>query len=229
MDNSQGYFVNLQQMVGDKTGDDVSSGQDTGAQNSQELMFCIFCEQIVESKVSVLISHVCESIEQSKHTCCICGHVEPALWRLKRHLLKHTGEKTFECPWCPYKSAYENDLKKHVRQHTGERPYVCAHCPYSATSSSCLLMHLKTHSGEKSFKCVYCSHRSYSKSNMKNHVRTHIGVKPYKCPSCDFYATQKIQVTKHVLKKHGKDAEFQDISPANIVDPLSCDDLNNVS
>uniref|UniRef100_A0A8D8R658 Uncharacterized protein n=1 Tax=Cacopsylla melanoneura TaxID=428564 RepID=A0A8D8R658_9HEMI len=36
MDNSQGYFVNLQQMVGDKTGDDVSSGQDTGAQNSQE-------------------------------------------------------------------------------------------------------------------------------------------------------------------------------------------------
>uniref|UniRef100_A0A8D8X5S9 C2H2-type domain-containing protein n=1 Tax=Cacopsylla melanoneura TaxID=428564 RepID=A0A8D8X5S9_9HEMI len=36
MDNSQGIFGNWQQMVGDQTGADVPSGQDTGAQNSQD-------------------------------------------------------------------------------------------------------------------------------------------------------------------------------------------------
>uniref|UniRef100_A0A8D9BSV9 Uncharacterized protein n=1 Tax=Cacopsylla melanoneura TaxID=428564 RepID=A0A8D9BSV9_9HEMI len=39
MDNSQGNFGNWQQMVGDQTGDDVFSGQDTGAQNSQDQIF----------------------------------------------------------------------------------------------------------------------------------------------------------------------------------------------
>uniref|UniRef100_A0A8D8WE00 C2H2-type domain-containing protein n=1 Tax=Cacopsylla melanoneura TaxID=428564 RepID=A0A8D8WE00_9HEMI len=36
MANSQGTFGNWQQMVGDQTGADVPSGQDTGAQNSQD-------------------------------------------------------------------------------------------------------------------------------------------------------------------------------------------------
>lgn len=182
-----------------------------------ELLLCLFCEETLESKVSTLISHQCSNSELTKNKCCICGHVELGSWRLKRHLLKHTREKSYECRWCSYKSAYENDLKKHTRKHTGEKPYQCSHCRYRAKSSSSLTTHLKMHTGEKSFKCIYCSHSSYSKSNLKMHMRTHVGDKPFKCLSCDFCATQKIQLKNHVRNKHGQELQEEDDKGRSIV------------
>ncbi|KAK7085502.1 hypothetical protein SK128_009398 [Halocaridina rubra] len=38
------------------------------------------------------------------------------------------GLKTYECPYCPYRTIYSTHCQNHVRTHTGEQPFVCPHC-----------------------------------------------------------------------------------------------------
>ena len=49
--------------------------------------------------------------------------------------------KAFVCNICGYSTHFKGSLVLHERVHSGERPYQCSYCPYTATSSSNLLRH----------------------------------------------------------------------------------------
>lgn len=56
------------------------------------------------------------------------------------------------CPYplCGYITDRESWLKTHVRKHTGERPFSCPHCPYRSAQKSNLTVHIrKVHEKEK--------------------------------------------------------------------------------
>lgn len=38
------------------------------------------------------------------------------------------GRSIYQCSWCPYFSPNKFDMKKHVLKHTGERPFACSTC-----------------------------------------------------------------------------------------------------
>ncbi|MPC49211.1 Ikaros family zinc finger protein [Portunus trituberculatus] len=49
--------------------------------------------------------------------CSVCGHTFSGItWKqkLERHLLVHTGEKPFQCPYCPHRTNRKDALKGHV-------------------------------------------------------------------------------------------------------------------
>lgn len=49
--------------------------------------------------------------------CTICGHSFSGItWKqkLERHLLVHTGQKPFHCPYCPHRTNRKDALKAHV-------------------------------------------------------------------------------------------------------------------
>lgn len=50
--------------------------------------------------------------------CPVCGKEFNSRNRrqdLQRHLLSHTGERPFACPFCPYRATLKGNLKKHIQ------------------------------------------------------------------------------------------------------------------
>ncbi|XP_068211037.1 longitudinals lacking protein, isoforms H/M/V-like isoform X10 [Palaemon carinicauda] len=83
--------------------------------------------------------------DRESFQCSFCDYKCAQRFKLKAHLLKHTGERPYSCPYCTYRSADRTALKNHVRRHTGEKPFHCPHCSYSAARRSTLKYHISTH------------------------------------------------------------------------------------
>jgi len=66
-------------------------------------------------------------------------------FKLKRHMLIHSGEKKFICEFCRKAFSLDFNLRTHLRIHTGEKPYVCGFsgCKKSFSQCSNLASHEK--------------------------------------------------------------------------------------
>ncbi|XP_050728506.1 longitudinals lacking protein, isoforms H/M/V-like isoform X6 [Eriocheir sinensis] len=50
-------------------------------------------------------------------SCAVCGKVfkgHKYKFRLRRHMIIHTGEKPFACPYCPHRANIRNNLTRHI-------------------------------------------------------------------------------------------------------------------
>lgn len=107
------------------------------------------------------------------HQCPHCSYTTVYIHILKRHILKHTGEKPFTCPYCSYDTTRSDLLKEHIYIHTGQKPFSCPFCPYTATRKNIMRIHISKHSGEKPYACTYCPYRASKNSSLKSHMLTH--------------------------------------------------------
>ncbi|XP_037796480.1 chorion transcription factor Cf2-like [Penaeus monodon] len=80
------------------------------------------------------------------HQCPYCAYNVPNSFKLRRHILKHTGEKPHSCTYCSYSTTRKELLRDHLRLHTGEKPFPCPYCPYTASHKNMLKSHLRKHS-----------------------------------------------------------------------------------
>ena len=66
------------------------------------------------------------------------GHIE-------RHIIVHTKDKPYSCPYCMKRFTQKYDVQRHVMIHTGEKPFACNYCNQSFTRKSTLDMHIINH------------------------------------------------------------------------------------
>lgn len=72
--------------------------------------------------------------------CHICGSSST---NHKRHMMTHTGEKPYSCPYCPYKATQKNNIAVHIAHiHSEARPFKCLHCDYTGKSATALRHHV---------------------------------------------------------------------------------------
>ena len=57
-----------------------------------------------------------------------CGNTFIQSGHLKKHMLNHTGEKSYKCELCGKTFALIDYLKKHMIIHNGEKSYKCEQC-----------------------------------------------------------------------------------------------------
>ncbi|CAG4978665.1 unnamed protein product [Colias eurytheme] len=103
----------------------------------------------------------------------VCGFSTVAKESLKRHMLKHTGQKPYACKHCPRRFADCGSRQKHERLHMGIRPYQCSLCGKSFTYSYVLANHMLTHTGEKKYSCGPCNKKFTKAHHLKYHNKVH--------------------------------------------------------
>ena len=157
-------------------------------------------KRIPDMKRHILIVH---SGERS-HKCSVCPYdtCDPVL--LKRHVLRHTGEKTIICESCQKTFmllSQRNSHYKHV--HLKIRPFKCNLCEkFAFTNNKDLLRHKRTHGDvplAKPFSCerLLCKKTFAKVTSLEQHERSHTGEKTHKCDVCQKKLACKLSLDFH--------------------------------
>nr|CAH7764781.1 unnamed protein product [Callosobruchus chinensis] len=128
---------------------------------------------------------------------------------LKRHHIKHTGLKQFQCQHCGRQFCTRSGLAKHVDQHLDKpriatvKSFLCMVCGKRFTASPSLKVHMRRHTGETPYQCQFCTKAFADKTSLKQHTRRyHTGEKPFTCMICDKMFYDSTNYKKHMKKEH---------------------------
>ena len=112
---------------------------------------CDVCDQMFCSRVS-LLSHKAQSKCGAEEVVCpTCGKKCSNKYYLKRHLMKHTGERPHKCDWenCGKGFFDSQTLQNHRKIHLDIKEFQCSLCSKAFRQRSALVIHMKRHNGVK--------------------------------------------------------------------------------
>ena len=159
-----------------------------------------------------------EDIFQRKNGvfCCdLCNKTFTQREYLKRHFIRHTGERAFECDECGKRFTQFGHLKEHTITHTDNKPFSCDFCSTQFKSKIYLKRHNKlcdknpdsfTKPGmvifqdittENSRACSVCNIAFATNNDLNKHHRSH---NTYECKNCS-----GTFVSMRALLKHSKE------------------------
>jgi len=85
---------------------------------------------------------------------------------------KKTTEKVFICDLCGHQSQSPKNLELHIMRHKGEKNFECVECGLRHYTKYLLKLHIRVkHQDEKPFVCRYCGQRFYSGTTRLRHER----------------------------------------------------------
>ncbi len=120
------------------------------------------------------------------------------------HLVRHVGNKPYECTVCKYRCSYKYIMVRHFRIHSGEKPYTCSICDFTATVPSALYGHMsRFHPNIKPFQCFVCNQTFTRQIQLRKHLQLHTAGKKFKCSICDYSFSSRLQLTRHLWTHAG--------------------------
>ncbi|XP_045502183.1 gastrula zinc finger protein XlCGF8.2DB isoform X1 [Colias croceus] len=157
-------------------------------------------EENVDSKCEIVTNddiNNTQATKSRKQQCSTCGKVMSSRYRLKTHLVTHTGERAFPCTQCGKKFSLAQTRNVHMRIHTGEKPFRCSICGNEFAQSSGLIAHKRKHTGQLPYSCKLCPRQFRTIGHLQYHVRRHTGQKNFECDTCG-----RAFITRHHMKQH---------------------------
>lgn len=153
-----------------------------------------------------------------KYKCSVCNQPKASPTALKRHMVSHTGEKSFQCGICSKKYTTQSNLKIHERKHKNEeKPFACSFCSGRFYTKSCLKKHEMKHAGGKikkvsrnlrTFQCYLCAFTTKTMYLLVQHFIKHNDNSSFKCNFCSKIFLQNVGLQRH-LRVHSAKKQFK--------------------
>ncbi|XP_013194549.1 zinc finger protein 665 isoform X1 [Amyelois transitella] len=165
---------------------------------------CEICQQRFKKKYGLnrhLATHEknkerkIKAVENASDVCNVCG-IEVKRCHYKQHMIRHTGEKPYECNLCGKRFTQSGSLKAHLRRHTGIKRFQCDVCQHGFYEKNNLITHMTKHSDEKPHECDVCNRKFKRKDVMIMHRKIHSNEKPHQCNVC----MRKFALRKTMMK-----------------------------
>ncbi|TVY76137.1 Transcription factor IIIA [Lachnellula suecica] len=139
--------------------------------------------------------------------------------RMKAHLVTHTNDRPYPCPYDDCDKTYIEDkhLQQHIKgTHTQERKWVCdwEGCDKSFLTGTRLRRHKEAHQGHERFRCTGYApcNKTFRKHNtLQRHIRSdHLELAPFPCTYKDPFTDEPcnagfdgaVGLRKHVDRVH---------------------------
>ncbi|GAB0090300.1 hypothetical protein DMENIID0001_050190 [Sergentomyia squamirostris] len=149
------------------------------------------------------------------HQCKICKKLFRSPYKLRVHMVTHTGERKFECGLCEKKFAKKDVLSTHLKIHMANvhtANVTCSICGIVSKNAFSLKQHMRRHTADKSFQCSVCGKAFVYKCDMIRHIdgvhnkqrKNSKDLPSFNCAACLKGFTRKPDLIRHLqihLKK----------------------------
>lgn len=144
-------------------------------EHSPKKLKCPKCSQIFHShyllKGHLATSH---DFKDYKLPCAVCKKTFIAKSRLDYHVRRvHLKERKFVCQDCGFKAFNGDHLKRHMVKHSDNRPFECDICKKSFQRKRTLDFHKRIHTNDKRYVCRICSRAFVQLTSLKLHNKVH--------------------------------------------------------
>ncbi len=183
------------------------------------------------------IDELAEHIKEHPHLpvqCNFCDKTFNKSNEFKRHSMRHTNARPFECEVCNQNFKHKYHLTKHFQKfhdatHPVDRPYICDVCQKGFTEKRLLSKHTKNvhlRTGTE-FRCPVCQKGFKEKQNMKKHARNAHSEnpcdRPFECNLCHSTFKEKYNWKRHMANAHNENVE--DISYLTVTPNINPEEI----
>lgn len=112
-------------------------------------------------------------LKGAKVLCSVCGNYVSNIYN---HMMRHSGEKPYQCNQCGKRFIAKPQLRQHLLVHSGLKPFVCSVCAKAFNNLYNLQVHERIHKGDRCHICTVCNKGFLEKSYLKKHMNVHTKV-----------------------------------------------------
>lgn len=116
--------------------------------------------------------HLQRPIFDPRVTCDECGLTMRKKY-FKKHMLRHTKGRTYQCSFCDKSFFNNHNLTEHEKIHTDSRPFPCPVCGKAFRQKHAMHSHMRLHTGEKPYHCEICLKRFSDRGHFRSHMIRH--------------------------------------------------------